>query len=244
MASKKLGAGGSELSAILRKAKSYSRNKQYHEAELLLHDLISDIEQRSGSDAPELIDALYLYAQAVSRQHPWNRIPIETISALKRALVIASRLYGERSPRTMPIHETLAICLSASDELTSAIEHMTIVVHFKEQVHGQGTLLAHALNGLADIHLRLEHYVEAAGLYERAFAMAGGRGDSVMDQVIWYGHGRALVGMGQFAEAIAPFEQAYSWALHQYGENNRLTIEYRGWLERARYGMQNERRNE
>lgn len=239
MVSKRRKADRSELSAILRKAKSYSRNKQYHEAELLLHDFISDIEGQFGGDAPELIDLLYSYAQAVSRQHPWDCSPLETTSALKRALGIATRLYGEGSPRTIPIHETLAVCLGASGELTSAVEHMTIVVHFKEQAHGQGTLLAHALNGLADMHLRLGHYVEAAGLYERAFDMAGRRGDDIMDQAIWYGRGRALIGMGRFAEALAPLEQAYSWAFHRYGENNRLTIEYRSLLDRARHGVQN-----
>ena len=220
----------------INKAKELLRGEAYGDAETLLSELIRDIESKLGEEAPELITPLYLYAKSISKQHPWNVLPPNERAALERALRIAVALHGEESPRTKNLRETLAVCLDAGGETALAATHMAIVVRLAERVHGDGVLLAHALNGLADMLLRLNRFEEALATYTRAFSMAGDRGHELMDFGILWGQGRCLIGMGRHADAIPFLERALGWCLQTFGERNRVTVEVRDWLERARRG--------
>lgn len=217
----------------MNKAKELLRREAYAEAEALLLHLIQDMESRLGRDAPELIDPLYLYARSVSKQRVWNILPTRERAALERALELAVRLHGEESPRTKKLRENFAVCLNAAGEAALAAAHMAIVVRIAERVHGEGVLLAFALAGLANILFDLKRFEEAASLYERAFKMAGGRGDEVMDFGLLYGQGRCLVEMNRCVDAISFLERAHCSCVQRFGERNRITEEVKGWLERA-----------
>jgi tetratricopeptide (TPR) repeat protein len=209
----------------------------YGEAEAVLLRVVEDVKLRLGEEACELIVPLYRLAEAMSKQRPWNVFPPKEKEVLERALCIARNSYGDESAQATRIRETLAASLRAADETEDAAQHMRVVVRAKERIHGEGILLAHALNGLAEMLLALEKHADAAAAYERAFAMAGDRGDETMDFIARFGRGRALVSMGHNSEAIPLLERALERCLKRYGERNKVTVWVREWLERAQQGL-------
>jgi len=210
---------------------------EYASAEALIREVVREIQLTAGSDAPDLIVPLYLYAKSISGQHSWNVFHQEEEDALTRSLEIATHVYGEDSPRSLSIRETLAICLRAADRTPSAIEHMEFVVRVKQRVRVDNVILAHALNGLAEMYVDVERYAEAESLYERSFRMAGNQGDEIMDLVIWLGRARALMGMGLHAEAAPLLERAQGWVQQKYGATGRRAKELETWLDLARRGV-------
>jgi tetratricopeptide (TPR) repeat protein len=221
----------------LAKANELMERGAFAEAESVLLGAVDDIERRLGKVARELITPLYRYAHAISRQHAWNAFSSKEDEALERALDIACRIFGEESRQATGIRETLADRLMASGEPRLAAQQMQIVVRVKECIYdGKGTLLAHAINGLANMLLDAGNYTESAAAYERAFDIAGNRGEERMDFSMRFGRGRALVCAGRCSEAVPQLERALEWYLNKYGERSRMTIEVRDWLERARKG--------
>ncbi len=220
--------------ACLATARQLIKGGAAKDAAALLHELILATERVSGVESSELIEPIYLRARSIAKQHPWNELPAEERDLLERALRLAQMHHGEDAPRTVSIRESLASALHASNQTGDAVEPMGLVVRAKERVHGDGVLLAHAINGLAEMHLQLGHFDEAASLFERSAAMATGKGDALMDFLIWFGYGRALVGLNRTEEAIEVLSRAHAWLVGKYGERNRSTLELRELLDSLR----------
>jgi tetratricopeptide (TPR) repeat protein len=221
----------------LQESRRLLHESAYREAENLLLERIEEIELQMGQDVPQLIEPLYLYAQSVSKQHPWSTLLFKEEMALERGLGLAVRYCGENSRRTMRIRETLAVRLRSTGRIAVAAEHMAIVVCEAERIHGEGVLLAHAINGLADMFIDLRRFEEAVVAYERSFEMTRGCGDELMDFAILFGQGRCLVELGRYGEAVLSLERACEWFARRFGESNPRTSELRNWLERARQGQ-------
>jgi hypothetical protein len=228
-----------QVRQAVKRARELIDQRAYREAEDMLFGVIQDVESRCGDLAAELIIPLYRYAEAMSRQRPWNVFPPREREVLERALHIASATYGEESLQATRVRETLAASLSAAGKLEAAVQHMRTVVRVKERMHGEGIIVAHALNGLAEVLLTLEKPAEGAATYERAFRMAADRGDDVMDYTIRVGWGRALVLLERHAEAVPLLERALETSLRCFGERGKGTAWARTWLERARQGKDN-----
>ena len=225
----------------LRKASELLRNKDYREAEALLSRLIRDIESDRGKEAPQLLNPLYLHAKSIRKQHPWNTFPPEERASLERALRLAVRRYGEDSPHTKEMRVTLADSLRAAGDPAAAIPHMAIALRISERVHGEGALLAHDLAGLAGMLFDDKRFAEALSVFMRAFSMAGDRGNELTDFLLLWGQNRCLVELGRYADAIPSLERALGWCQLKYGDRNRVTLELRELLTRARQGDEGNR---
>ncbi|AUX44921.1 uncharacterized protein SOCE26_063910 [Sorangium cellulosum] len=223
------------LAEAVGRARELLRREAYAEAEVLLSGLIGDIESRAGDSAPALITPLYLYAKALSKQHPWTTMPHSERAALERALRLAVEHHGEGSRRAVQIQETLATRLWSAGEAELACSHMMHVVRFTELAHGEGVPLAHALSGLAGMLLDAGRCEEALAAYERAFGIMSGRGEELYEFTLLFGKGRCLIEMGRHADAVPVLDRAYTWFLGRFGDNRRAK-ELLAYVERARLG--------
>jgi hypothetical protein len=225
-----------ELAGHVGAARKLLRADAAAQAEALLRDLVRALEAEFGAEAPELIECLYLLARALSKQRAWNSITEEEQQLLERALRIATGFSGEDSRWSLTIREALAVGLRAAGLVSQARTHMEIVVRSKERALGEGILLAHAVNGLAEMNLELGEFAAAAALYRRSAAMIAGAGETAMETLTALGQGRALLGLERHAEALPFLELAHRHYLATYGERNRATEEVRAYVELARRG--------
>jgi len=215
-------------------ARALIRRGAFAEAAILLRKEIEDVEVRRGAQALQLVELLYAYAHALSRQRSWNVDSPEEEAALERALRIACQNHGNASVQAARVREALAVYLRSVGKIEAAVSHMEMVVLATESARGEGTVLGHALDGLAGMLLDVGRYTEAAQIYERALGMMGGRSSDAQRILMQFNHARALLLAGRPSDAASEFDCVHLWCVRKYGSEHRRTHEAQEWLERAR----------
>jgi tetratricopeptide (TPR) repeat protein len=180
---------------------------EYDEAQSLFEREIEARERTLGPLHPSLGSPL----ANLARVYAARKQPADAERLYERALTVFEGAHGPKHPAVGTIRHNLSNALRAQDKLDEAKAQLDAAMEIEIEIYGADSdLVAGNHNGLGVLELaRGEHQaaLEHFGIALEGWRNAYGEGHHKLAYPLT-GQGRALVGLGREAEAIAPLERA------------------------------------